>query len=208
MKTKKNWKNRENVSHTTQSEPFAMYHVSDLFPGDELFCNHWHPEAEFFYLAAGEADLFLEDIPCHISAGEAILIPPNRLHRAISSAHAGTAFYAFVFSPDLIARPDDILHYQKYVHPLLQHTTIDQLHFTPRQHWQELVLAYLQDLLYSLECSNHSDLKVRGTLLILWDALYTHTHTGSVQDAQRDRLDRLLQPVLNYIHDHYAENLS
>ena len=208
MRTEKNWKTRENISHTTQSEPFAMYHVCEFFPGDELFFNHWHPEAEFFYLAAGEADVFLGNASCHLSAGEAILIPPNRLHRAICPAHTGASFYALVFSLDLIAGPDDILHYPKYVQPLLQYMVIDPLHFTPKQPWQDHVLASLQDLLLSLENSTPSDLKVRGTLLLLWDILYTHLLTDSAQDTQRERLGQLLQPILHYIHDHYAENLS
>lgn len=208
MRTEKNWKNREKVSHTTQSEPFAMYHVCELSPGDTLFCSHWHPEAEFFYLAAGEADFFLEDVPSHLSAGEAILIPPNRLHRAVCPAHAGASFYALVFSLDLIAAPEDILHYQKYVRPLLQNTTVGPLHFRSKHHWQDHVLASLKDLLLSLESSAPSDLQVRGTLLLIWDTLYKHLLTDSAQDTQRERLDQLLQPILRYIHDHYAENLS
>ena len=208
MNIEKNWKNRETVSHTTQSEPFAMYHISDIAPSNELFCNHCHPEAEFLYLAAGEADFFLENIPFHLATGEAILIPPNRLHRAVCPTYSGASFYAFVFSPDLIARPDDILHYRKYVQPLLHCTTIGHLHFTPKQSWQDLVLASLRDLLLSHEYSNLSDLKVRGNLLILWDILYTHLLKDSIQDMQWDRLEQQLQPILHYIHDHYAENLS
>ena len=208
MNPKKNWKNREILSHTTQTEPYAIYHVMDIAPGKDLTLYHWHPEAELFYLADGEADFYLENNHFHMSAGSTILIPPNRLHSAVCPAHSGASFYALVFSTDLIARPNDVIHFQKYVQPFLRHTNTGHLLFTPEQQWHVLFLEHLRTLLLSSEDSNHSDLMVRGTLLLLWDLLYTHLLADFSQSNQAEHLELLLQPVLHYIHDHYADNLS
>lgn len=198
----------ESVLHITDSQPYAIYHAS-FAPGESpVLLLHWHPEAEFFYLEAGELTFYIEQDEFFLTAGDALFIPPRLLHTAHATSTSGGQLRALVFSTQLVASTSDTVAFCKYVQPVLHDNRHCALHLKHATAEHDSLLKDLTGLFSSVDKKSDTDLLVKGGIQILWHELYhihpffhhMNQHTGKSSD--------FAQEVLSYIHEHYKEDMS
>lgn len=205
---------RETVPHITGTVPFSVHHAL-IYKGDETALSlHWHPEAELCYLREGEVDFYIEDICLHLSAGEAVFIPPNLLHSIRADLENEGIYWALVFSTDMVVSPADTTRFRKYIQPVSHNNTRFCLHLSPQVSWQKTVLDDLKRLFVQALSDQHSKqgsdsaLMIEGLIQVIWHSLYRyHFKQLSEQKPQRKTEDQMLE-VVRYIHQHFQEDIS
>lgn len=128
------------------------------------------------------------------------------LHRF--EANASTLIPNIVFSPSLLS-PKDSLLYEKYILPVLHSGPAFQV-FDPQIAWQKQILTLLKEIYAVQELPEKRELQTLQLLLQLWDILYNHLDLTSNTSAVRrmDSKQARLQVMMQYIHDHYQEEIT
>lgn len=199
---------RESVSHMTRSAPYAIHKRDSHSTSQRAVYLHWHPEAELFLLTRGEMRVFVEEACYRLREGEAIFIPPNLLHRAVAET-PDFAFEALVFSTDLIASCSNAVRYQKYIQPVLCQNVRYVLHFTRNVGWQQTVLDDLCRILHTnAQGERDVSLLVEGLLRVIWQTLYDLHFAKMEGEESRERMEKPIQRVMDYVKRHYAEELT
>ncbi len=162
---------------------------------------HWHPEFEFVYVEKGCATLFAGNSKHTLTAGSAVFINKQVVHRF--EARESTIIPNIVFSPLLLASEDSVIH-QKYIEPIFS-SSIDCQIFAPGIPWQEEIIHILNAVFSLQQQDNPCELQTVRLLLELWQIMHEHMtlsfaeqcNATSFQDRAR------LQMMLQYIHENY-----
>lgn len=214
----------EKISHTTKAMPYAVYKSGFSLNGGDALYPHWHPEIELLFLESGGMDFMIEDVCCHMRAGDVVLVPANLLHMAKAvdireavngeemSAQCGQAhegvFHALVFSTDLIATIQELSAFQKYVQPLLQNPMSFWLHLNGEEEWQQVVIGELKRIFSQEEQGAEAELLTVGLVKAIWYDLYRHRFDRIAKEWDGGRLQTQLQETLGYIHENFQEELT
>lgn len=206
---------REDISHITKTEPYSLYRVCFSGEGGNPLYLHWHPEVEFFYLQEGELDFFLEGQSLHLTAGDAVFVPPNLLHSASAVSSGSGIFCALVFSTELVVSPADAVRFQKYVQPVLHDNGQFGLHLSYQREWQrevlkdlERIFAQMKEPMKNNKLDTDSDLAVEGLIRVIWQSLYRH-HLAALSDSSpQGKLEEQMQEAIRFIHRHFQEDIS
>ncbi|GAB4109973.1 MAG: hypothetical protein Fur005_19130 [Roseiflexaceae bacterium] len=75
------------IDDRLEGEPLHL-HVSEVGPGGRSHPPHQHGGYEAFYMLAGQAILEIEDQRIPISAGNAIVFDPQRMHGLLNESDA------------------------------------------------------------------------------------------------------------------------
>lgn len=199
----------ENITHETQSRPFSIHHTT-VSPDYELtLYQHWHNEIEFFYLVKGETTFYIEEQEYLIKAGEAIIIPPNHLHMAISKALTSCEYHAFVFMPSYFFSSFTGSHYLKYIQPIQYSGLRISVHIKPGNTWHEEILNHMKHLFeISSSCLDQCELQIHGMILIIWQIFYNnHLSKISLSKNVLRNMDQLETSIL-YIHNTYEQEIT
>ncbi|MDF2906096.1 MAG: transcriptional regulator, AraC family [Herbinix sp.] len=201
---------KENVTHAIANRPYSL-HRTDIPADRELVLyQHWHDEIELFYLEKGEVEFFIEDKCVPIKEGEAILIPPNLLHMALNTYHKNCCFYAFLFSPVLFSEAYTNSTYNRFVQPLKYNGRLYIYHFSGDVSWHNELLQLLRQifLFYNRQDIDTWELGLHGLLFQLWN-LYYNNHMVSIDlSTSYQKLNSKLKLSIDYIHEHYTNDLS
>lgn len=202
----------EPIPHITKDLPYSAHTCQYDAPLGEAIYLHWHPEAEFLYLVQGSLSVMVEQEEVVLNQGEAVFIPPNRLHRARNCSRTPGIYQAFVLSPSLIASPLERPQFQKYIQPVLE-PHVPCCHFSKKIDWKRDVIACLKQLLLLAqrgegEAEEDWGLAVTGTAMVIWQLLYHHHIRQFRRDQARQRLAVQMEEVLAFIHHHYEEEVS
>lgn len=198
----------EEVSHTTKAAPYSVHR--SFFGGacETALYLHWHPEMELCYLEHGELDFIVEDVCYRLHAGEAVFVPPNLLHTAKSVGSGDGSFQALVFSADLIATPERLALFEKYVRPVLQNPAGFSLHLTGEEAWQQEALADLARIFNQKENGEAPELLIMGLVQVIWQNLYRNHFSRAGGTRVSGRLAAQLEETLAFIHGHFQEELT
>lgn len=204
---------RETIQHGSSNYPFA-YYPEDIWQFDFHRIDwHWHHELEFLTVKEGKALCLVGAEQLELSKGCGLFINSGILHRF--EAKRSTPIPNIVFSPCLLA-PEKSLVYEKYVFPVINSSAAYQI-FDPHTEWQGRILQIL-DRIYALQkagqpsdgylCSK-IELRTVQLLLQLWDILLSNLDlTDSVDARHLNHQQARLQTMMQYIHDHYREDLT
>lgn len=198
----------EDISHTTKAAPYSVHRSFFGRECETALYLHWHPEMEFCYLEQGELDFVVEDVCYRLRAGEAFFVPPNLLHMARSVGVSDGSFQALVFSADLIATPERLASFEKYVRPVLQNPAGFCLHLTGAEAWQREALGDLVRIFDRLENSEAPELLITGLLQVIWQNLYQNHFGRAAKMRVSGRLEAQLEETLAFIHGHFQEELT
>ncbi len=188
---------RETTQHGSASFPLAYYLEDDW---------HWHHELEFLSVSKGRQLCLVGSNRIELSEGYGMFINSGFLHRF--EANASTLIPNIVFSPSLLS-PKDSLLYEKYILPVLHSGPAFQV-FDPQIAWQKQILTLLKEIYAVQELPEKRELQTLQLLLQLWDILYNHLDLTSNTSAVRrmDSKQARLQVMMQYIHDHYQEEIT
>ncbi len=197
---------RETVQHGDHSYPFA-YYPENIWQFDFHRIDwHWHHELELLYVADGTALCLVGTDQFELHQGCGLLVNSGILHRF--EASGSTFIPNIVFSPALIA-PEKSLIYEKYVSPVIDASVAYQI-FDPHTPWQKQVLQILLQILALQETAAPDELQTLQHLLAFWKLLYEHLDrtSGSPGLHRLDHSQARLQTMMQYIHDHYTEEIT
>lgn len=196
----------ETVQHGSIDYPFA-YYPEDIWQFDFHRIDwHWHHELEFLVVTGGTARCLVGTEQLEVPEGCGLFINSGVLHRFESTG--STPIPNIVFSPLLLA-PEKSLIYKKYILPVLHSTAACQL-FDPQIEWQCQILQILTQVFTLQETTQKNELHTMQLLIQMWDILFRHLDlTSDSEKARRlNHQQARLQTMMQYIHDHYREELT
>ncbi|MBQ7840460.1 MAG: AraC family transcriptional regulator [Lachnospiraceae bacterium] len=204
---------REEIAHMTKTEPYSIYHITFSGDNETALYLHWHPEVELYYLREGELDFYIEDVCWHLTAGDAVFVPPNLLHTAKAAGGSAGSFWALVFSAELVVSPTDTARFQKYVQPILHDNSRFGLYLSPQIEWQKAVLQDLKRIFIQTQSGScgremDTDLLVEGLIRVIWQSLYRFHLAKLSEHSPRGKMEEQMQTILRYIHHHFQEDIS
>ena len=195
----------ENVRHGSPAFPL-QYYYENIWDFDFHCVDwHWHPELEYVYVQSGQAICFAGNEKLIVNAGCGLLINSRVIHRF--EAESRTIIPNVVYSPSLLA-PENSLLYQKYLLPFISSGASCVL-FNPAVPWQAVCIQRMMEVFASQEKNDAEEIVTVASLLAFWNELYHHWQTE--HDPSENKTDRTnqtrLQIMMQYIQEHYQENL-
>lgn len=197
---------RETIQHGNSSYPFA-YYPENIWQFDFHRIDwHWHHELEFLLVAEGTARCLAGTSRIELQEGYGIFINSGILHRF--EAQCSTFTPNIVFSPTLLA-PEKSLIYEKYISPVINLSVPYQV-FSPHTMWENHVLQLLSQIFTLQETESDNELCTIQLLFQLWNLLVKNLDfdSGSGGMHRLNHKQARLQSMMQYIHDHYMENVT
>ena len=134
-----------------------------------------------------------------------MLINSRVIHRF--EAGASTVIPNVVYSPFLLAAENSLI-YLKYLQPFISSRASCVL-FNPTVPWQAVCIQRMMEVFASQEKNDAEEIVTVASLLAFWNELYHHWQTE--HDPSENKTDRTnqtrLQIMMQYIQEHYQENL-
>lgn len=197
---------KEIIQHGKEDFPFAYY--LDNFEQYDFHCVdwHWHPELEFIWILQGSSLCCAGQEEIEIPQGHGLFINSNVLHRFESPGR--TLAPDIVFSPGLLAPLDSRIG-KKYIVPILQ-SPVPCIPLSPNTKWQTRILELLRRIHQIQEKNQGEELLTLRLLLEIWELLFEHMNLAAppFTDRQPNYRQARLQLMMQYIHDHYRENIT
>jgi len=175
--------------------------------------REWHEEIEFFRVNSGQITLYIEEDVFTLNEGEVVIIPPNMLHWAARSPNVKASYETILFSGALFSGRGE----RGYIGPLRLNGRAYIMRLCEDDSWQSeslrLILA-LKELRPSIDgrpgaaSVAPNELEFCGLLFLLWSKIYHNSYIRLDATLAYQKLHRRLQGALNYIHEHYAEDVS
>ena len=197
---------KELLTYGTPDFPIAFY-------DDDLTLVkvpwHWHNELEIVVILSGEVSVFIAGCEITLKAGEGYFANSGILHSEKLLSKTGWQ-RCMVFSPRVIASPDDII-WNTYISPILSHENLPFIRLSPKTPWQKEILS-LAERAWQYGAKEKADyaLTVRSALSQI-SSLIVHnidseTEHPFTSKTQRDELR--IKKTLYYIETHYHEQIT
>lgn len=197
---------RELMEHGTAAFPIACYH-------DDLQAEpvpwHWHEELEVLVVSEGMILATAGGEKFRLEKGEGLFINAGVLHGDWPLNAGSCRLRSMVFHPRLVGGSADSVFWQKYLQPLLTDPTRPCAVLHREIPWQRQALEAMERAYRAVvnEVPGY-EFKARAALSeMIWQLV---THAPSARPIPKkalrsaDRIKRMLQ----YIQDHYAEDVS
>ena len=198
---------RELLEHGTVQFPVACYH-DDLQENEVPW--HWHEELEAVVVTEGSTIVVAGNQKYTIHAGEGFFINTGVLHGCWNMDTSACRYHSVVFHPRLVGGSIDSVFYQNYVLPLTENRSLESIHLKPSVHWQAEMLKSIEDGWYA--CVQEPvayEFTVRQALSELVILLHCNLPAASCQPSEKAMRDgERIKAMLQFIHDHYAEELN
>lgn len=197
---------RELLIHGTPAFPIACYH-DDL--RTEPVPWHWHEELEVLVVSEGSVLAAAGGEKYRLETGEGLFINAGVLHGDWPLKAGACRLHSMVFHPRLVGGSADSVFWQKYLQPLLTDPTRPCAVLHREIPWQRQALEAMERAYRAVvnEVPGY-EFKARAALSeMIWQLV---THAPSARPIPKkalrsaDRIKRMLQ----YIQDHYAEDVS
>lgn len=201
----------EQASHGTPLLPIGIHRLHYSCDDDVFFYLHWHSELEYFIVTKGAAIFTVEEQEYVLRENEGIFVNTNALHTARSYEGMECECCALVFQPVVLIDNVNSPAYAKYIYPVLVGNRILFHKLEPAVTWQQEVLTRVRAVCaMEDEKLAREELWVRSELLKIWNLCYHHPQERISQAASERRNYKLkrMEPVLNYMHEHYNEDVS
>lgn len=197
---------RELNAHGTAAFPVACYH-------DQLEIDpvpwHWHEDLEVLVVTEGTVLAAAGGEKCVLPVGDGIFINAGVLHADWQASAVPCRLRSMVFHPRLVGGSADSVFWQKYLQPLLTDPTRPCAVLHREIPWQRQALEAMEQAYRAVvnEVPGY-EFKARAALSeMIWQLV---THAPSARPIPKkalrsaDRIKRMLQ----YIQNHYAEDVS
>lgn len=201
---------KEQAIHGTALIPAAIHRLSYPPNSGNFFYLHWHDEFEFIVVISGAIIYTVEDEEYCLQEGEGLFISSNQLHAARCFDNFPCEACVVLFHANLFGSDKQGATYTKFVDPILTNEFIFTKHLHPQVAWQKKVLDLLIsiDLLHN-ERLSENELLLKGMLFEIWHHCFQNgTHQSDRHRNQTGYKLERMQPVLNYIHTCYGDELT
>ncbi len=182
--------------HGTAKFPVEYYYVDSNHPR-YIMAFHWHNEWELLRIVKGELLLTLDDEQYRIKEGDIVLIPGETLH---SGEPSDCIYECLVFDIyDLFGKTESV---KSHLRPFYRMDLIPERFFTNNDSAPKHVL----DIFSKMNTSACLELETLSALAGLFAWLINEKKYRQISD--KSRWSSSIKPVLEYIEEHYSEELS
>lgn len=205
-KDKSSYVNSVNLMENTDF-PYLVLDVVDQksFPRNPGFqVMHWHEDLQFIYIINGKIKFHTLNKKIEVSAGQGIFINKNILHQVkqFMSCHYKSFVFPDYFLKFYFGSPAGV-----FVDSISKNEGLEFYHFTGQNEWENKVLNLLQKLTEMEE--KKTEFYPYEILLILSTLWLTFRKNILLPPQQQENIVSIrMQKFLNYIANHYAEDIS
>lgn len=198
---------RELAAHGTTSFPIGCYQNDFQI---ESIPWHWHDELEVILIIEGQASITIGSEKHLITQGNGVFINSGILHACNSEGGSACIYRSIVFHPRLIGGSMDSVFWQKYIHPLVSNSGFPFLCLKKDTSWSHDALCQVENAWLScIRGAYGYEFEVRQFLSRLIFLLNSHNTTSkSVFSEKEIRNSERIKQMLQYIQEHYAEDLN
>jgi AraC-like DNA-binding protein len=203
---KSNYINSVNLMENTDF-PYLVLDVVNQksFPQNPGFqVMHWHEDFQFIYVMDGKIKFLTLNKRIEVSAGQGIFINKNILHQVkqFMSCHYKSFVFPDYFLKFYFGSPAGV-----FVDSISENEGLEFYHFTGQNEWENTVLNLLQKLTEMEE--KKTEFYPYEILLILSTLWLTFRKNILLPPQQQENIVSIrMQKFLNYIANHYAEDIS
>lgn len=199
---------KHSIDYDYQLLPYKFYHTSviDGIP-DILF--HWHNEFEIQYVYGGSARYHIDYDYFNSQAGDIILIRPNAPHSIHPIKERGHETDTFLFHLDMIGASQLDHTTISYLQPLQTDTFKCQTRIQQHQPGYDEIRYCLIAIFEVINHQpKHFELVLKSKLFEFFYLLYRHQYVIRKQTDDMYRKNEKLRELIEYIQQHYAEQLT
>ncbi|WML32707.1 AraC family transcriptional regulator [Clostridium sp. OS1-26] len=199
---------QETIKHGSYDFPITIYtNKFNLFE-DGYIKWHWHKELQFSYCLYDKITFFIENQEITLEAGEGIMVNSNVLHQIKPYKNNNCLMFSIDLDPTLIGGNKHSLIEKKYLNPILESSDLKFICLKPDVQWQKIILEYIKVFSLWNEKPYGYELEIKNYLGILWLNIIREMKEeikDSVSAVSHD--EERVKLALQYIHEHYAENI-
>ena len=187
---------KENTTHGDFILPFSIY-KGTLSPSFPSIAAHWHEEIEVIIVLDGSCDYRINLDSFVINKGDILIIDSQSLHSLTYIPSKNMTWASFVFNINMLKSSNTDGALLKYIAPLLNH-----------EHQLPIILKDNIDCYSKIDTAYELELKSLifkfFSLLYKNDLIKKHQSKNNLTINTTDKI----KLVLNYINDHYSEDIS
>lgn len=199
---------KEQAQHGEKMFPLKRYitALSDLYPA---VTAHWHEEAELTLITDGSCTYHIHLETYEAQAGDLLFIPPAELHSISMKPGIEMKSTTYVFHMDYLNADSADICAVKYLTPISRHSLMLP-YIIKEDHpvYPELVKVFHEmERAYS-EMQPGYELMLKALLLYATALLVPYRETENIRPQLENEHTAKLKLVLEYISEHYAEDLT
>lgn len=201
---------KEKTVHGTALVPIAIHHLSYDSNDKDFFYLHWHYEFEFVYVLEGAILYTIEGKDYCIMAGEGLFINSNELHAAKSYNGLPCEACVLLFHPNIFDSDNQTSTYSRFIYPIINGELKFYNHFRSNIKWQQSIMNLIREIdTLRNEDLSENELLFKSRIFEIWHLCYKNSISSSTEskNSKNYKLKRI-QPVLDYIHENYKEEIS
>lgn len=198
---------RELIEHGKPPFPIACYYDNLL---EEAVPWHWHEELEAAVVTEGEAIVAVDSQRYRLKAGEGFFINSGVLHGCWNLGSDACRFHSMCFHPRLVGGSVDSIYWTNYLRPLLGNASVKGIILKQDIDWHRDILGLIENVWQKfVEESPGYEFAVRDSLSQVIFQIVNHVgSTVSHPSAKALRDGARIKQMLQYIHDHYSEEID
>ena len=166
------------------------------------FLAHWHKEIELIYVRSGSCRLTIVDQTFTAHDGDLVICESGAVHYS-DSYDMDNSLDFIIFDTSILS---PIFHNPNFVHPLVTKEMLEQYGLS--KHLHQLIDTVSTELEKKLPYYQEIITSSLQTFWFLLKRCHPRTDLSTMPDNRRSRMLADMQKLLDYIDDHFADNIS
>ena len=201
---------KENTTHGDFILPFSIY-KGTLSPSFPSIAAHWHEEIEVIIVLDGSCDYRINLDSFVINKGDILIIDSQSLHSLTYIPSKNMTWASFVFNINMLKSSNTDGALLKYIAPLLNHEHQLPIILKDNIDCYSKIFDVIEDIIYCYyEIDIAYELELKSLLFKFFSLLYKNDLIKKHQSKNNLTINTTdkIKLVLNYINDHYSEDIS
>lgn len=199
---------KEQTRHGEHMFPLNKYitTLTELYPS---VCPHWHDEAELTLISKGSCTYQIQLDTYEVAEGDLLFVAPAVLHAITASSRDGMCSETYVFHMSFLGANSADICAVKYLTPVTNQTlTLPCLIKKSHPAYRDILDIFRKISRAYDDMPAGYELLLRSLLLQVIVALLPYSNERAVHSPLETEHTFKLKLVLEYIGEHYAEELT
>lgn len=189
-------------THGSPTFPVAAYD-NDFTQREAIW--HWHREFEIIHVIEGSLAVLVPNEKLILQKGDVIFINSEVMHSAANAGISTCLLHSAVFLPELLCNGLTGIFWYKYIYPLMCNQKLS---------YSKIANEAAKDLMSDFRVENLTEMngyefKVREILTkLILTVISAQEVSENVQSIKKQRDEERIRLMLQYVHNHYMEELT
>ncbi len=197
----------EVVNRGTSDFCFQCYSFTKSHACEYFAPIHWHDEIEILYIYKGAVKVFIDGEYTVLTDRDICFLNPNRLH-GVTVAADGTAYDAFVFSPEVLTFSGNNFFNFEIISPIVNRTLRLPKKISATHEKYPEIARHIETLASYCKMSNKMRALALGELVGVFAALYCHGFLATENCENENRNLGTVKQCTEYLKAHYSEKIT